>query len=112
MNELQPLDHLLVYMRNVPISSLLKCQNHLIQQMPDQGYLCILTGAIFKYTSMVDIITFPRNHITTKSENWFPAPMNTHMHTGTRMHVFTSLSLSLSVFLSPSLPLSLHTPFM
>lgn len=48
MNELQPLDHLLVYIRNGPISSLLKCQNHLIQQMPDEGYLYILTGAIFK----------------------------------------------------------------
>lgn len=51
---------------------------------------------------MVDTIKFPRNHITTKSENWFPTPMNTHMHTGTRMHVFTSLCLSLSVFLSLS----------
>ena len=108
MNELQPLDHLLVYMRNVPISSLLKCQNHLIHQMPDQGYLCILTGAIFKYTSMVDIIKFPRNHVTTKSENWFPKPMTTHMHMGTHMHVYTSLSLSVCLSFSLSLSLT-HT---
>ena len=65
--------------------------------MPVQGYLCILR-AIFKYPFMTDIIEFPKNCVMTKRENTCvyslnsPKPMNTHIHRGTDMHIYTLIT--------------------